>query len=201
MVLGFLTVIIMLGAAYAFFRQGVLAAFAMTVNILLAGLIAFNFFEPIADQLTSMLEGSFLQGYEDSFCLVAVFSLTLAFLRWASNDLIHTVIEYHPAIQQGGAVVFGLLAGYLVAGFLVCVAQTLPANEHFLQFEARVETSGDKPRHRVLNIPSDRVWLALMHRASIDSLAWDESSVFDPDGSFEFRYRARRHEDDHESHE
>ena len=39
-----------------------------------------------------------------------------------------------------------------------------------------------------------------MHRASIESLAWDETA-FDPDGSFEFRYRARRHEDHHESHE
>lgn len=199
MILGFLTVIIMLGTAYAFFREGVLAAFAMTVNILVAGLIAFNFFEPLAEQLTSMLEGSLLQGYEDSFSLVLIFCLTLAFLRWASNALLHTTIEYHPAIQQGGAALFGLLAGYLVAGFLVCVAQTLPASEHFLQFEAKVDSSGDKPKHRIL--PSDRVWLALMHRASIESLAWDESSVFDPDGSFELRYRSRRHDDSQESHE
>jgi uncharacterized membrane protein required for colicin V production len=199
MLLGFLTVVIMLVAAYAFWRQGVLPAFAMTVNILLAGLIAFNFFEPIAAELGSMLADSFLHGYEDSLCLVVLFSLTLAFLRWAANALIHTVIEYHPILQQGGAMLFGLMAGYLVAGFLVCVAQTLPANEHFLQFEARVETdSAGKSRHRVL--PPDRVWLALMHRASKEFLAWDET-VFDPDGSFEFRYRARRQEKDHESHE
>jgi len=95
-------------------------------------------------------------------------------------------------------VLFGLMAGYLVAGFLACVAQMLPANEHFLQFEARVEAPGGKVRHRIM--PADRVWLALMHRASIASLAWDET-IFDPDGSFEFRYRARRHEDNHETQE
>ena len=76
-----------------------------------------------------------------------LFSLTLVFLRWASNALLHTVIDYNPILQQGGAVLFGLMAGYLVAGFLVCVAQMLPANEHFLGFEPQIEanSAGEKP--------------------------------------------------------
>ncbi len=191
MILGFFTFIIMLAGVYAFWRQGVLPAFAMAVNILLAGLVAFNFFEPIAAQLESMLADSFLQGYEDSFCLVALFSLTLAFLRWASNELIHTIILYNPILQQGGAVLFGLLAGYLVAGFLSCVARTLPADEHFLQMEPRVKVdSSGKISHSIF--PPDRVWLALMHRASRAAFDWDETT-FDPDGSFELRYAHERH--------
>jgi uncharacterized membrane protein required for colicin V production len=195
-----LTVVVMLICIYAFLRQGVLASFAMLVNIVLAGLLAFNFFEPIAEQLAPLLTDTFLQGYEDSLCLVAFFSLALAILRWASNALIHSFVDYPPVLQQGGAAVFGVLAGFLVAGFLTCVAQTLPANKHFLRFEARVKTdSAGRVRHRLL--PSDRVWLGLMQRASLESLAWDDESAFDRDGSFEFRYRARRHEDNPESHE
>lgn len=191
MLLAFFTFVIMLAGAYAFWRQGVLPAFAMVVNILLAGLVAFNFFEPIAAQLDPMLTDTILQGYEDSFSLVALFSLTLLFLRWASNELIHTLITYNALIQQGGAVLFGVLAGYLVAGFLTCVAQTLPAHEHFLQLEPRVGTdSSGNVRHRLL--PPDRVWLALMHRASKTAFDWDETSVFDPDGSFELRYAHER---------
>jgi uncharacterized membrane protein required for colicin V production len=191
MLLGFFSFVIMMAGAYAFWRQGVLPAFAMVVNVLLAGLVAFNFFEPIAGQLGPMLTDTFLQGYEDSFSLVVLFSLTLLFLRWASNELIHTLITYNPAVQQGGAVLFGVLAGYLVAGFLTCVAQTLPATENFLQLEPRVAAdSSGNVRHRVL--PPDRVWLALMHRASKTSLDWDETSVFDPDGSFEMRYAHER---------
>lgn len=190
MLLGFFTVLIVLLAAYAFWRQGVLAAFAMVVNILLAGLIAFNFFEPIATELEPMLAGSILLGYEDSFCLVVLFALSLAILRWASNALIHTVVEYHPVLQQGGAALFGALAGYLTAGFLVCVAQTLPMNEHFLHFETRLDPQapGAKLRHI---LPPDRVWLALMHRGSRDTFSWDDN-VFDPDGSFELRYAHER---------
>jgi uncharacterized membrane protein required for colicin V production len=191
MLLGFVTFIIMAAGAYAFWRQGVLPAFAMTVNILLAGLVAFNFFEPLAEQLESMLTDTFMQGYEDSFCLVMLFSATLALLRWASNELIHTLILYNPILQQVGAVLFGVLAGYLVAGFLTCVAQTLPANEHFLQLEPRVQVdSSGNVRHRLL--PADRVWLALMHRASKSAFDWDEETVFDRDGSFELRYGHER---------
>jgi uncharacterized membrane protein required for colicin V production len=190
MVLGFLTVVIMLVAAYAFWRQGVLPAFAMAVNVLLAGLVAFNFFEPIAAELDPMLKDSFLHGYEDSLCLVVLFTLTLVVLRWASNALIHTLIDYPPVLQEGGAVVFGALAGYLTAGFLLCVAQTLPMNEHFMQFEARIDpsTPGAKVRHI---LPPDRVWLALMHRGSVDAFSWDENA-FDSDGSFETRYAHER---------
>jgi hypothetical protein len=188
--LGFLTFLIILITVYVFWHQGVLAAFAMAVNILLAGLIAFNFFEPIAAELESMLADSFLQGYEDSLCLVVLFSLSLMFLRWASNALIHTDIEYGTVVQQGGAVLFGALAGYLVAGFLLCVAQTLPLDRHFMHFEAQADptTPGAKIR-RVL--PPDHVWLALMHRASVESLGWDETA-FDADGSFEIRYAQER---------
>lgn len=191
MLLGFLTVVVMLVAAYAFWRQGVLPAFAMAVNVLLAGLIAFNFFEPIAAELDPMLAGSFLHGYEDSLCLIALFCLTLAFLRWAANALIHATIEYHPALQQGGAVLFGLLTGYLVAGFLICVAQTLPLDEHFLKFDARVEANAPGAKVRRV-MPPDRLWLSLMHRASKASLSWDDDSAFDPDGSYELRYSRER---------
>lgn len=189
MLLGFLTVLIMLGVAYAFWRQGVLPAFAMAVNVLLAGLVAFNFFELIAAELDPMLADSFLHGYEDSLCLVVLFCITLVFLRWATNALIHAALDYHAVLQQGGAVVFGLMAGYLVAGFLLCVLQTLPFEEHFMHFSTHLDphAAGAKAR-RIL--PPDRVWLALMHRASETSLSWDDT--FDPDGSYELRYSRER---------
>jgi uncharacterized membrane protein required for colicin V production len=193
--LGFLTVLIVLIVTYVFWMQGVLAAFAMMVNVLLAGMVAFNFFEPIAVELDPMFAGSFLQGYEDGLCLILLFSATLMFLRWAANALMHTTIEYHPILQQGGAVVFGVLTGYLVAGFLLCVAQTLPFEEHFMHFEAKIETPAPGAKWRRI-LPPDRVWLALMHRASQMSFSWDDDAPFDPDGSYELRYSHERRSPD-----
>ncbi|MHB1425090.1 MAG: CvpA family protein [Gemmataceae bacterium] len=189
--LGVFTVLIMLMVAYAFWNQGVLPAFALVVNVLLSGLIAFNFFEPFAEQLDPIFSDSFLHGYEDGLSLVLLFSITLAVLRGAANALIHAVIDFHPVLQQGGAVLFGFLAGYLVAGFLLCVAQTLPFHEHFMKFEARIDPRSPSAKIRRV-FPPDHVWLAMMHRASTEPLAWDEETSFDKDASFELRYADRR---------
>src|SRR5262245_52339226 len=65
----FLTLVLMLVVAYAFLHEGVATAFCMFCNVVLAGLIAFNFWEPIAGQLEEMVAGGFFEGYEDFLCL------------------------------------------------------------------------------------------------------------------------------------
>ena len=81
----FLTVLIMLGVCYAYWHEGLLTACCMFVNVLLAGLVAFSVFEPIANELDPMLGGSFLEGYEDCLCLIVLFCLTLGLLRLATS--------------------------------------------------------------------------------------------------------------------
>jgi hypothetical protein len=178
------------GVTYAFWREGLLTALTTAVNVYLAGLVAFGFWEPIAAQLGPALSGSFLQGYEDAICLVTLFALTLGLLRYLTNNLANAHLEYHPLLRQGGTVVFGLLTGYLAAGFLLCVLQTLPWQVNFLQFDYRVDkNAGGAQATRLL--PPDHVWLALMRGAMRD---------FDPRATFELRYaRYRRYTEDREA--
>jgi len=186
MLLGFLTLLIMAGVAYAFWREGLLTAVTMTVNVVLAGLVAFAFWEPIADWLGPMFADSFLHGYEDALCLVVLFAVTLGLLRLLTNNLANAQLEYHPVVRQAGTAACGLLAGYLASGFLLCVLQTLPWHANFLGFDYRVEQNGGGPQApRIL--PPDHVWLALMHGAMPE---------FDPEATFEARYaRFRRYDD------
>jgi hypothetical protein len=178
--LAFLTVVLMAGVACAFWRQGLLAAVTMCVNVVVAGLVAFNFWEPLADLLEPHLAGTALAGYEDGLCLVALFCLALGLLRLALYLLVPRPPAYPPALQRGGAVAFGLATGYLVAGFLLCVLQTLPWEEHFLSFDDPGRPAG--ALRQVL--PADRAWLALMRRAG----------RFDESATFGLRYaRYRRH--------
>jgi hypothetical protein len=186
-----LTLLIMAAVAYAFFREGVLTAWTMTCNVLLAGLAAFNCWEPLAGALEPLFQGTFLAGYEDCVSLTVLFSLTLGVLRLVTNNLANAQVEHHPFVQQGGSALLGLVTGYLVSGFLLCVLQTLPWGERFMNFDLTVDPH-DKVR-RVL--PADRVWLALMHRASVGPFAHGDSA-FDADGSFEQRYaRLRRYKE------
>src|SRR5436305_11998949 len=120
------TLILMFITAYAFMVEGVFGAFCMFVNVIVAGLVAFNFWEPLASYLEPNFFATVLQGYEDALCLTAVFWLTLVLLRVATTQFAPLELEVHPTAQRAGGALFGMLAGYLVSGFLLCVFQTLP---------------------------------------------------------------------------
>jgi len=188
-----LTILIMVGLAYLFLVQGLATAFTMFCNVILAGLIAFNFWEPLADLLDPLLSGSLFAGYEDTICLTGLFGVAFALLRVTTNTLSGAVIEFHPLAQRAGGAFFGLATGYLLSGFLVCVFQTLPWHESFWGYEPDWQT------HQVgLNnvIPADRIWLSLMHRAGEVGFARSHHSTFDPEATFVIRYsRFRRYSD------
>ncbi|MCC6417660.1 MAG: CvpA family protein [Gemmataceae bacterium] len=191
-----LTLGVMGGVAYAHFREGLFTAVTTLVNVFLAGLLTFNFFEPLARTIGGLFRGSFLSGYEDFLAIVVLFCALLFGLRTLTIRYNGDLIEFPPAVQQFGAAFVGLLAGYLLAGILICAFETLPWGQHFLGFEPRGKD--ESPLRRVL--PPDRVWLAMMHRAgqaafSRGELPPDQSTgpddthrTFDRFGTFESSY-------------
>jgi hypothetical protein len=191
------TLAVMLAVAYIHAREGLFTAVTMLVNVLAAGLVAFNFWEPLA----SLFGSGALKPYADILCLTFLFCVTLVVLRTITNNLNDSQIEFPPVLQSlaGGAV--GLLTGYLLSGFLICALQTLPWGQHFLDFEPR----DDKESALRSIMPPDRVWLAMMHRASTHSFCRSRGAgpvppgadpdfhSFDPTGAFETSYlRLRR---------
>jgi Colicin V production protein len=189
-----LSVLVMLIVAYSFWREGVFTAFCMLINVVVAGFVAFNFFEPLADLMEPLFAG-FMPGYEDCVALILLAAGVLGLLRWATNQLVNTQIDYHPMFHQFGAGFVGLVTGYLLAGFLLCVFQTLPWHENFLNLEVKVDSAAPNANWREI-LPPDRVWLALMHRAGEIPFSQSEGKTFDPYGNFELRYaRYRRYND------
>jgi hypothetical protein len=192
MLLGFLTVVMMAALGYAFMAEGMFTAFVMCCNVLASGLVTFAFWEPLADLLGSSVQSTALAGYEDFVVMSALFCLTLAVLRTITNNLASTRIEFHEVLQVAGGIFFGMITGYLTAGFLVCLLQTIPWYDDFMSFRARFDRVNDSALRRLL--PPDRVWLGLMQRAAEVAFASGDESSFDPNGTFEMRYaRYRRY--------
>jgi uncharacterized membrane protein required for colicin V production len=187
--LAFITVVIMLVVAYAYFVEGLFTACTMFFNTFVSCVLAFNFFEPLADQLEEL---NFLGGYEDALSLMAIFSISLLLLRTLTNHLADTFVDFPEVIQRAGGAVFGLLTGYMVAGFLVCMFQTLPWDENFMGFQPQVDPAADGLRRY---LPPDRVVLALMHRGAATSLSNRDDHLYSRiGGTFELRYmRFRRY--------
>ena len=191
-----LTLIVMAIVAYSQFREGVFTAMTSLINVILAGLVAFNFWEPLANLLDPQLGG-----YEDIVVLTAIFCLTLVVLRLITNNLCNMQVQFSPLYQQIGGGVIGALTGYLLSGFLVCALETMPWHENFMDFEPRVSPEVSSMRRL---FPPDRVWLALMRHAGAYGFSrhperedqaslYDRYITFDREGTFELRYlRFRR---------
>lgn len=202
MLLAFSLLVIAIGG-WAFFREGIFNALVMLVNVLIAGALAYNFWEPLADFLEPTLADGFLAGMEDLLVQVILFVIALCIMRAITNNLVPTQIEYPAMANQFGGAAVGLLIGYLAAGFLVCAFQTLPFPHNFLGFQGR--TSLEPGLRRFL--PPDRVWLALMRHAGAYTLSnqpdkdeaddiYDRYQTFDQEGSYQIRYlRYRRSTD------
>jgi hypothetical protein len=181
-----ITILIMLLVAAAFAFEGLFSACLMLFNVLFAGLVAFNFWEPMASLLESALAGTRAVGYEDAVCLVLLFWITLGLLRLATNFMVNTEVALHPIAHRVGGAVVGLFTGYLLAGFLVCVFQTLPWEDN--TFESRAESGQGIIQHY---LPPDKVWLGTMRRAGTFSFS-GSGKTFDPDGTFTARYARHR---------
>jgi len=206
------TVFVMAAVAYVYLGEGLVTASIMCINVLLAGLVAFDFFEPLADAIANQFSGSSFADYADTICLIGLFALTLGLLRLATNTLQPLQLELQGAVQSLGGAAFGLVTGYLVAGFLICVFQTLPLPVNFLGFDPAYEATAGLRNY----LPADRVWLGLMQFAGAHGLSngddesrnlpvlpdeltnrrIDGTPTFDKYGTFEMRYaRYRRYGD------
>jgi len=208
---GFLTIAFMAFVTYAFWREGLLTACTMFINVFLSGLIAFMCFEPIADLLDPVFADFFLHGYEDFLALAVLFCLSLGLLRLLTNVLALTDLEFHPAILRAGGVFFGLATGYLASGIIFAALQTLPWHVNFMGFEPKYDPNSPSRAIRSV-LPPDRVWLGLCQYAgaypfsnsddrSINepSSGYDRYLTFDKYSTFEIRYaRHRRYTDDRE---
>ncbi|MCI0356325.1 MAG: CvpA family protein [Acidobacteria bacterium] len=179
-ILEILTVLIMLATAALAAWRGLFRAAVFFFLTLAAGFLAFNFWEPVAsglDWLSGGMDGSDALSIGLLF-LVFLIMLWLA-VRWAGpGDL-----SFPPWVKRFGGAAFGLATGYVLAAILICALQTLPLSQRFLGYDP-VNGIG-------LGAP-DRVWLAVVHRASGQVLDRLDADYFDPDGSFILRYARYR---------
>ncbi len=158
--------------ALAHWREGIFSAATICFNTLLAGVLTFNFWPPLADLLEDELAGSPLQNYEDAIALTVLFVVLLGVLRIAVVYLVPEPMGFSEGWNRFGGLAFGVLTGYLVAGFLICVLQTLPLPVKFMGFEPRdnaIEISGP--------LPANRGFIRLMYRGATVAFGADDPAV------------------------
>jgi hypothetical protein len=192
-VFGILLVLIIAVVTWCVASEGAFGAGLTLLCVLFAGLLAMNFFEPVANLLDGI--GSWMTAYSDFVALVGLFALFVFLGRLACDCIAPTEIEYDARVYNAARWLLALATGYLTMAILLTAVHTAPLPRNFLGFSPE--------RRNLFDLAApDRQWLGFTQHVSEKILA--TGSIFDgprfpmPETtqqiwpSFPIRYATRR---------
>jgi len=125
--------------------------------VLFGGLLAMNFFEPVAGILDGM--GSTVQDYSDLIALMGLFALFTFLGRLATDNISPTEIEFDAKVHNAARWLFGLATGYTTMAILLTALHTAPLPRSFVGFSPERANLFD-------SLAPDRQWLGFTQHVS-----------------------------------
>jgi hypothetical protein len=116
-------IILLLTMAYFFLKSPLLTSIATLFAAIIAVLVAFNFYEIVAEQLLSRGYGG---QWAQPGCLLLLFVITLVLLRAACDQIVGANIEFGSIPKQIVAVVCGFVVGLIISGTLIVILTMSP---------------------------------------------------------------------------
>ena len=153
----------------------------MLINVIIAGLLAMNFWEPLATLFQQTAPGAAF--WVDSFLLLTLFAVFLMILRTATDYISRQPIAFPKWVDLGGGFLASAITGFIVYCFLGTAIATAPLPP------AENSTSSD------LKL----MWPSFVQRLSLGTLQGFTASddpygehVFDPKAEFVFKHTERQ---------
>ena len=144
-------------------NEGPWTAVLAFFSVVFAGLIAMNFYEPLAENL-GFLNPTAADTKADFLALVGLFTLFVFLLRLGLDQVAPTNIELPDIAYQAGRWIFGFGAGYVTMAILLTALHTAPLPRNFLGFTPE--------RQNFLGVMSpDKQWLGFTQHVSEHILA------------------------------
>lgn len=191
MILPLLLLVIILGIFASLMREGLWSSLLVLFNITLAGLVATNFYEPVATMLTKQIPKGTM--FWDLIAVWGLFAIAYLVFRTATNQVSKFKVKFQKPIEMAGGYFFAIWAGYVFVCFTAMTLHMAPLARDFMW-------GGFKPENPIFfGLKPDRQWLGFVQMLSRGSLArmTDEAKpeqyIFDPQGSFMPKYATRRH--------
>jgi hypothetical protein len=187
-------VVLILGMTYALMSEGLWGAALMFFNVLFAGLIAFNFYEPVAAWLAGQV--SQMSGYADTLCLMGFFIIALVILRLTTESLAPSMVRYPSIVYHIGRIAFGFAGSMVTMAILLVAFHTNPGHKKIFGV---VDYKYEPPFHQGL----DHKWLAFFQFTSGQVFAtytdtpephgeYSTAKVFDPYGDWLINHQNER---------
>lgn len=142
--------------------EGIWGATHTLLCVLLSGLLAMNYFEPLANILDGTL-GTW-KSYSDVVSLIGLFTAFVFGLRLAVEKLSPTFIQVHPTVDQIGRWFVAAATGYVTMAILLTSLHTAPLPREFLGFKAE--------QRMFFGMAPDRQWLGFTQYVTEKPFGW-----------------------------
>ena len=156
------------------------------INVLLAALLAWNYFEPVADFLEKKMP-SFTYTL-DFLSLWFVFFLAYIVLRAVTDTLSKTQVKFKMPVEQTGRVLSVIAIGWIMVCLTLASLHTAPLARTAIRGGFQPEPMANN----FLGMAPDRMWLGYLQHRSKTALSSGTPTVFDERGEFIFKYGGRR---------
>jgi len=184
--------LIFVGCVACLYTEGMWGNALRLINVVTAGLLAVNFFEPLAGRLDRW-QPTFTVLW-DFLALWGLFALFVALFRLLTDRVSKVKVRFLKLADQIGSGVLACWIGWVMVCFTAMSLHTAPLAENFL-------FGGFQPQERMfMGLAPDRAWLGFVKRTSQGQFCrsaskeeWDqEKYVFDPHEDFKTKYTVRR---------
>ena len=129
-VIDLVVLMLVLGMTYALTSEGLWGAALAFFNTLFAALIAFNFYEPVAQLLVE--NASFMANFADLFALMILFIVPLFLFRLATETLAPAMVRFPTPVYHLGRLVFGAGASVVMMAMVILAFEVAPVQKKML---------------------------------------------------------------------
>jgi hypothetical protein len=165
---------LVLGLTYALTSEGLWGAALMFFNVIFGGMIAFNFYEPLA----RMLDRTGINwGFSDTLSLLGLFCVSVVLLRMTTETLAPAMVRFPTPIYHLGRLVFGLGGALVTMAIIILAFHTAPVHKKIFG----VINYDTKPP---FGLGLDHQWLGFFQYETGDVFAQYGSGQRDPFGSY-----------------
>jgi uncharacterized membrane protein required for colicin V production len=189
MVINIILGVILLACVASLFNDGLWSNAIRLINVILAALLAMNYFEPLAASLDRWNPSyTFMWDFLSLWGLFAFFSIIFKLL---TDRISQVKVKFLKIVDQIGGTVLALWIGWVMICFTLTTLHAAPLSHDFAGFAVNQEDkmfAGTGP---------DRLWLAFTQKQSLGCFGHfpkddPEKYVFDPHGQYMPIYHFRR---------
>ncbi len=182
-----LMIVILAACIGVLYPEGLWSNAIRLVNVTTAGLIAMNFWEPLAKWLEGLNEWfASITYFLDFLALWVLFVVSMILMRIGTDMISRVKVRFLKVADRAGSAFFAFCVGWVMVCFVMATLHTAPLAPNFL-------FGGFDPSRRMLmGLGPDRQWLGFVQHVSKGPFARSEPAVFDADNQFMAKYNNRR---------